>query len=83
MENKKIKTAEYVPEQEEKEETGMPLPFEDEEAVAKTHVVQKGDTLATISYQYYGTRKRAGEILKLNDLATPVLRIGRQLILPD
>ena len=46
------------------------------------HEVVKGDTLGIIAGKYLGDASRAGEIRKLNNLATDILRIGRKLIIP-
>ena len=48
----------------------------------KTHVVEAGDTLRSISLRYYGTASKMGAIRKENQLATDFLRIGRELKLP-
>lgn len=50
----------------------------------RTHTVQQGDTLSSISKQVYGTPQRWEDILKANpNLRSPQdLRIGQQLELP-
>ena len=58
---------------------------EDQKAPGKrVHIVQKGDTLRSIARTYLGDPNRAAQIRKENDLATDnILRIGRELIIPD
>ncbi len=50
---------------------------------ARTHVIQKGDTLGVISQEHLGTSKRFREILALNPgLDERRLIVGRTLVLP-
>jgi len=50
----------------------------------KTYVVAKGDTLSSISQSAYGTRSRAGDIMRANKLPSAnALQIGMKLDIPD
>lgn len=49
----------------------------------RVHIVKKGDTLRTIARVYLGDSGRVQEIRELNQLATDILRVGRELIIPD
>ncbi len=51
-------------------------------AEKRVHIVKTGDTLRSISKQYYGSVKKMDAIRNANDLATDFLRVGRELILP-
>lgn len=62
------------------EETKAPLP-----PGSKRHTVQSGDTLASISLKYYGTRSRANDILDANHQqlgGKTTIRPGQTLIIP-
>jgi LysM repeat protein len=62
------------------EETKAPLP-----PGSKRHTVQSGDTLASISLKYYGTRNRANDILDANHQqlgGKTTIRPGQTLIIP-
>lgn len=60
---------------------------EEQEAVEapalRVHIVKRGDTLRTIAREYLGDSSRVQEIRELNQLATDILRVGRELIIPD
>ncbi len=60
---------------------------EEQEASAapgpRIHIVKKGDTLRAIAREYLGNSSRVQEIRELNQLATDILRVGRELIIPD
>lgn len=62
-------------------------PVEEQEAVTppalRVHIVKKGDTLRTIAREYLGDSSRAVEIRELNQLATDILRVGRELTIPE
>jgi nucleoid-associated protein YgaU len=51
----------------------------------RTHVVQKGDTLQSLSLRYYGTRSSWEKIFAANRAILPSkdqLRVGQQLVIP-
>ncbi len=53
---------------------------------ARTHVVEKGETLASISFKYYRNRANAGKIkdANFNQLGgKDIIRVGMSLIIPD
>lgn len=49
----------------------------------RVHIVKKGDTLRTIAREYLGDSRKVEKIRQLNGLATDILRVGRELIIPD
>lgn len=50
----------------------------------RTHVVQRGDTLSSISRQHFGTETHFGKIASANGLKNrDRIRVGQVLILPD
>ncbi len=49
----------------------------------RVHIVRKGDTLRTIAREYLGDSSRMEEIRKMNDLATNILKVGRELTIPE
>ena len=49
----------------------------------RVHIVKKGDTLRAIARDYLGDSRRIEEIRRANNLATDILTIGRELIIPD
>jgi tetratricopeptide (TPR) repeat protein len=52
---------------------------------AKTHVVQKGDTLQALALRYYGSRSAWEKIYQANQTTLPgkdQLRIGQELVIP-
>lgn len=56
------------------------------DAVARTHVVQKGDSLSSIAGKYLGSQSRFHEIFEANrDQLKDAndLRVGMQLVIPD
>jgi len=56
-----------------------------ETSKSRTHVVQKGDTLQSLAFKYYGTRSAWDKIYQANRDVLPSkdqLRIGQQLNLP-
>jgi LysM repeat protein len=67
-------------EEETKEETVVPEVLKEEK---ETYVVQKGDTLESISKQKYGDVLRVAEICELNQLEDGnLIFIGQKLLLP-
>ena len=51
---------------------------------ARTHRVEKGDTLEGIAKRYFGSEKRVDDIKKLNPTVDPTrMRIGQIIRLPD
>jgi tetratricopeptide (TPR) repeat protein len=62
-----------------------PSPTSREPGPARTHVVQKGDTLYSLALQYYGTRTGWEKIYQANRNALPnrdQLKIGQELVIP-
>ena len=62
--------------------TNRPTPVE---ARPRTHVVQKGDTLYSISLRYYGNASAWEKIYQANKAALPSkdqLKVGQQLLIP-
>lgn len=49
----------------------------------RVHIVKKGDTLRTIAREYLGDSRKVEKIRQLNGLATDILRVGRELVIPD
>ena len=52
---------------------------------SRTHVVQKGDTLQSLSLRYYGTRSAWEKIFMANRTILPTrdqLKVGQQLVIP-
>ena len=49
----------------------------------RVHIVKKGDTLRTIAREYLGDSTRVAEIREINQLATDILTVGRELTIPD
>ena len=49
----------------------------------RIYIVKKGDTLTGIAGKMLGDSTRYGEIVKLNNLATDILKVGRELKLPQ
>jgi nucleoid-associated protein YgaU len=52
---------------------------------ARTHTVQKGDTLQSLSLKYYGTRSSWDKIYQVNRnvlASKDQLKIGQQLLIP-
>lgn len=49
----------------------------------RIYIVKKGDTLTSIAGKMLGDSTRYGEIVKLNNLATDILKVGRELKLPQ
>lgn len=49
----------------------------------RVHIVRKGDTLRALAIDYLENPSRADEIKKLNSLATDILKVGRELVIPD
>ncbi|MEQ8764344.1 MAG: LysM peptidoglycan-binding domain-containing protein [Planctomycetota bacterium] len=49
---------------------------------ARKHVVREGDSLGTISSQYYGTIRHVSRIKKANGLTSDLIRLGQELIIP-
>jgi len=57
----------------------------DESNKARTHIVQKGDTLQALALKYYGTRSAWDKIYAVNRnvlASKDQLRIGQQLLIP-
>ncbi|MBQ4447440.1 MAG: LysM peptidoglycan-binding domain-containing protein [Clostridia bacterium] len=54
-----------------------------EEPALRVHIVRKGDTLRNIARDYLGDSRRVQEIRNINQLATDILKVGRELIIPD
>ena len=48
----------------------------------KIHVVVAGDTLRSIALKYYGDAWKMTTIRNANNLASNVLKVGRELIIP-
>lgn len=71
----KAKAADVVETVEEQETEKVPA--------LRVHIVRKGDTLRTIAREYLGDSGRMEEIRKMNDLATNILRVGRELTIPE
>jgi tetratricopeptide (TPR) repeat protein len=66
--------------------TPAPAPAPVNTAGMRRHVVQKGDTLQSISLRYYGTRSRFRDIYMANRDVMPnegTLRIGMELRIPQ
>lgn len=67
--------------------TGVVEAVEEQEAekapALRVHIVKKGDTLRTIAREYLGDSRRTEEIRKMNNLATNILRVGRELTIPE
>ena len=52
---------------------------------ARTHLVQKGDTLQSLALRYYGTRSAWEKIYQANRSGLPSkdqLKVGQQLLIP-
>ena len=49
----------------------------------KTHIVKEGDTLRHLAIKYLGRSSRMREIRAINHLATDILTVGRELIIPE
>jgi len=50
----------------------------------RTHVVQAGESLSSISRKYYGTPDRYGKIAAANNLRSrDLIRTGQVLVIPD
>jgi LysM repeat protein len=50
----------------------------------RTHVVQAGESLSSISRKYYGTPDRYGKIAAANNLRDrDLIRTGQVLVIPD
>lgn len=66
--------------------TGQPAPHTPAETHARTHVVQKGESLSTIAGKYLGSQGRFHEIFEANrDQLKDAndLRVGMKLVIPD
>ena len=64
--------------------TPVARPVVDEGAGQLTrHVVQRGETLQTISYTHYGTHHRWGEIASANGIDPLALMPGDELVIPQ
>lgn len=50
----------------------------------KTHVIREGETLASISYQYYGDSGHWGKIALYNNILNPFKEVvpNKQIIIP-
>lgn len=50
----------------------------------RTHIVQPGESLSSISRKYYGTPERYGKIVAANNLRSrDVIRVGQVLVIPE
>ena len=50
----------------------------------RTHIVQPGESLSSISRRYYGTPERYGKIVAANNLRSrDVIRVGQVLVIPE
>lgn len=62
-----------------------PAPPPPQPSSARTHTVQRGDTLFSIAVKYYGTRSAWEKIYAVNRASLPnkdQLKIGQQLVIP-
>lgn len=57
-------------------------PLNSQTFASRTHVVQQGDNLSTISELFYGTRHDYQRIVEANNLNTDFLEIGQVLVIP-
>lgn len=50
----------------------------------KTHTIREGETLASISYQYYGDSGYWGKIANYNNIINPFKEVipGKQIMIP-
>ncbi|MGO9528764.1 MAG: LysM peptidoglycan-binding domain-containing protein [Verrucomicrobiia bacterium] len=52
---------------------------------ARTHIVQRGDTLQSLALRYYGSRAAWEKIFQANRSGLPSkdqLKVGQQLVIP-
>lgn len=49
----------------------------------RIHIVERGETLSSISQRYYGREDHADVILRANKLASPTIFIGEELTIPE
>ncbi|SHN20017.1 LysM peptidoglycan-binding domain-containing protein [Gracilibacillus kekensis] len=57
--------------------------FENEEATITTHVVERMDTLFSISEEYYGSSEYVKKIIEANQLENDTLIVGEEIIIPN
>jgi tetratricopeptide (TPR) repeat protein len=65
--------------------TALGEPSSADSARARTHLVQKGDTLQSLALRYYGTRSAWEKIYQANRSGLPSkdqLKVGQQLLIP-
>ena len=60
-----------------------PVVQEPEKAKLIKHVVKEGDTLRALAFHYLGRGSRMREIRAINHLATDILTVGEELIIPE
>lgn len=60
-----------------------PVEAPEEAPALRVHIVKMGDTLRALAIRYLGDASRANEIREMNGLATGILRVDRELTIPD